>query len=312
MSKASVTKISITVAIFTYSESLVTNRSLSVTIIPTGDDTMTNYASSKAKKDIHTKLMKSYKEVPSWWFYFLLAMTMVVSVSLCIFLKKEIQMPFWAFLLVTALAFSFTLPISIITATTNQTPGLNVITEYIMGVIYPGRPIANVCFKVYGYISMTRAIAFLGDFKLGHYMKIPPRSIFLVQLVGAMIASTAFSKYSWIPLIDLPVILGVAGNMPYVSGLSYNSWIFVGTIFNFFVFRYKKKWWQRYNYVLSAALEAGVAFMVVFLYFTVGIENTTITWWGNNGSEHSEHRDLASCPTAKGVTVDRCLYFSVR
>ncbi|PIN18524.1 hypothetical protein CDL12_08807 [Handroanthus impetiginosus] len=293
-------------------------------------------------------------------------------------------MPFWAFLLATALAFSFTLPISIITATTNQTPGLNVITEYIMGAIFPGRPIANVCFKVYGFISMTRAIAFLSDFKLGHYMKIPPRSIFLVQLIGTMIASIvnmivawwllhldgmchpdkfsdspwtcpddhiffdmsviwgligskrifgkegnylalnwfflvgllgpvviwgchkAFPKHSWIPLINLPVILGATSDMPPASALNYNSWIFVGTIFNFFVFRYRKKWWQRYNYILSAALDAGVAFMVVFLYFTVGIENTKISWWGNNNVDHC---DLASCPTAKGVIVHGCPVF---
>lgn len=64
----------------------------------------------------------------------------------------------------------------------NQTPGLNIITEYIMGIIYPGRPIANVCFKVYGYMSMSQAVSFLSDFKLGHYMKIPPRSMFLVQV----------------------------------------------------------------------------------------------------------------------------------
>lgn len=64
-----------------------------------------------------------------------------------------------------------------------QTPGLNIITEYIMGIIYPGRPIANVCFKTYGYISMTQAISFLNDFKLGHYMKIPPKSMFLVQVI---------------------------------------------------------------------------------------------------------------------------------
>lgn len=63
-----------------------------------------------------------------------------------------------------------------------QTPGLNVITEYVMGVIYPGRPIANVCFKTYGYISMAQAVTFLNDFKLGHYMKIPPRSMFIVQV----------------------------------------------------------------------------------------------------------------------------------
>jgi hypothetical protein len=63
-----------------------------------------------------------------------------------------------------------------------QTPGLNIITEYAMGLIYPGRPIANVCFKTYGYMSMAQAVSFLSDFKLGHYMKIPPRSMFLVQV----------------------------------------------------------------------------------------------------------------------------------
>lgn len=63
-----------------------------------------------------------------------------------------------------------------------QAPGLNIITEYIIGYIYPGYPVANMCFKVYGYISMTQAITFLQDFKLGHYMKIPPRMMFMAQV----------------------------------------------------------------------------------------------------------------------------------
>lgn len=57
------------------------------------------------------------------------------------------------------------------------------ITEYIIGLIIPGRPIANVCFKTFGYISMSQAVSFLSDFKLGHYMKIPPRSMFIVQVL---------------------------------------------------------------------------------------------------------------------------------
>nr|GEV58129.1 hypothetical protein [Tanacetum cinerariifolium] len=57
------------------------------------------------------------------------------------------------------LAFFFTLPIGVITATTNQTPGLNVITEYIIGYLYPGYPIANMCFKVYGYISVKQGVS---------------------------------------------------------------------------------------------------------------------------------------------------------
>jgi hypothetical protein len=73
-----------------------------------------------------------------------------------------------------------------------QSPGLNVITEYAMGLIMPGYPIANVCFKVYGYMSMSQAVAFLSDFKLGHYMKIPPKSMFLVQVINAL-----FLQVNW-------------------------------------------------------------------------------------------------------------------
>ncbi|CAH9110066.1 unnamed protein product [Cuscuta europaea] len=79
----------------------------------------------------------------------------------------------------------------------NMTPGLNIITEYIMGIIYPGKPIANVCFKTYGYMSMAQAVSFLSDFKLGHYMKIPPRSMFLVQFIGTIIAGTTNMIVTW-------------------------------------------------------------------------------------------------------------------
>ncbi|XP_010029956.1 oligopeptide transporter 4 [Eucalyptus grandis] len=338
--------------------------------------------SHKGKADIHTKLMRRYKDIPSWWFHLLLIVSLVVSLALCIFLNDQVQMPWWGILFGSALAFVFTLPISIITATTNQTPGLNIITEYIMGIILPGRPIANVCFKTYGYISMAQAVSFLNDFKLGHYMKIPPRSMFLVQFIGTILAGTiniavawwllnsvtnicqddllppdspwtcpddrvffdasviwglvgprrifgtlgnyqamnwfflggaigpiivwllhkTFPKQSWIPLINLPVLLGATGMMPAATPLNYNAWILVGTIFNFFIFRYRKQWWQRYNYVLSAALDAGAAFMAVLLYFAVNIENKSITWWGTNG----EHCELAACPTAKGIEGDGC------
>ncbi|KAF2296536.1 hypothetical protein GH714_040557 [Hevea brasiliensis] len=294
-------------------------------------------ASYKGNEDIHTRLMKRYKEIPSWWFHLLLAVTLAISLVLCIVLNDEVQMPWWGLIFASAMAFFFTLPISIITATTNQTPGLNIITEYVMGIIYPGRPIANVCFKTYGYMSMAQAVSFLNDFKLGHYMKIPPRSMFLVQFIGTMLAGTinlavawwllnsinnicqddllppdspwtcpgdrvffdasviwglvgprrifgslgnyqamnwfflggavgpvivwllhkTFPKQSWIPLINLPVLLGSTGMMPPATAVNYNSWIIVGTIFNFFIFRYRKQWWQRYNYILSAALDAG-------------------------------------------------------
>ncbi|KAJ0024355.1 hypothetical protein Pint_08532 [Pistacia integerrima] len=339
-------------------------------------------ASSTGKQDIHTRLMMKYEPTPSWWFHSMLVGSLVLSLVLCIFMKDEIQMPWWGLIFASALALLFTLPISIITATTNMTPGLNVITEYVMGIIYPGRPIANVCFKTYGYISMGQAVSFLNDFKLGHYMKIPTRAMFIVQLVGTIIAGTvnigvawwllttvenicqdqflspnspwtcpgdrvffdasviwglvgpkrifgksgnysalnwfflggalgpvivwmlhrAFPNQKWIPLINLPVLLGATAAMPPATTLNFNCWMIVGTIFNHFIFKYRKGWWQRYNYVLSAALDAGLAFMGVLLYFTLTMENRSITWWGSEG----EHCELATCPTAKGIVVEGC------
>lgn len=342
-------------------------------------------ASYEGKPDIHTRLMKSYKDIPGWWFHLLLILTLATSLLLCIVLKHQVQLPWWGLLFACGIAFFFTLPVSIISATTNTTPGLNIITEYLFGLIMPGKPIANVCFKCYGYMSMAQGVSFLSDFKLGHYMKIPPRSMFLVQFIGTIIAGSInvavawwllgsiehicrpellppnspwtcpsdrvffdasviwglvgprrifgslgnypalnwfflggalgpvivwffhklFPSQTWIPLINLPVLLGATAAMPPATALNYTNWIAVGTVFNFFVFRYRKKWWERYNYILSAALDTGVAFMGVLLYFTLTMENRSIQWWGTAG----EHCDLASCPTAKGVKVDGCPVF---
>ncbi|KAH0718374.1 hypothetical protein KY285_014405 [Solanum tuberosum] len=101
------------------------------------------------------------------------------------------------------LAFFFTLPIGVITATTNQIPGLNVITEYIMGYLYP---VANMCFKVYGYVSMKQGLTFLKDLKLGHYMKIPPRAMFMAQVVGTLISAFAHLGIAWRLMNSVPNI----------------------------------------------------------------------------------------------------------
>ncbi|KAF9157990.1 oligopeptide transporter, partial [Mortierella sp. AD010] len=61
-------------------------------------------------------------------------------------------------------------------AVTNQQSGLNVITEYAIGYLMPGHPIANVTFKAYGYIANVQAPQFAQDLKLGRYMKIAPTS----------------------------------------------------------------------------------------------------------------------------------------
>ncbi|KAL9163072.1 hypothetical protein ABFS82_06G018000 [Erythranthe guttata] len=156
------------------------------------------------KMDVHTRLMKAYKQVPMWWFLIILVINIAVILFACMHYESALQLPWWGVLLSCAIALIYTLPIGIIVATTNQQPGLNIITEYIIGYVYPGRPVANMCFKVYGYISMTQALTFISDFKLGHYMKIPPRAMFCVQLVGTFISVIIYSLTAWWLMDSIP------------------------------------------------------------------------------------------------------------
>lgn len=80
------------------------------------------------------------------------------------------QMPVWAFVLALAISLVYVIPIGMIQAITNQQIGLNVITELIIGYdslhiqmlmlrlicklryALPGRPIAMMMFKTWGFI----------------------------------------------------------------------------------------------------------------------------------------------------------------
>ncbi|GJR27096.1 oligopeptide transporter 7 [Tanacetum coccineum] len=330
------------------------------------------------KQDIHTRLMSKYAQVPEWWFWTILFVNISLTIFACEYYNEQLQLPWWGVILACAIAIFFTLPIGILTAITNQAPGLNIITEYIIGYIYPGYPVANMCFKVYGYISMTQAVTFLQDFKLGHYMKIPPRSMFMAQIVGTLIAALvylctawwlmetipdicdsssdvwtcpgdhvfydasviwgligprkifgdqgtytmvnwafllgaiapvlvwfahkAFPTQHWITLINMPVLIGATGSMPPATAVNYIAWITVGFLSGFVVFRYRPDLWQRHNYVLSGALDAGLAFMGVLLYLCLGLENINLDWFGND----LDGCPLASCPTAPGIYVEGC------
>ncbi|XP_047317162.1 oligopeptide transporter 1-like [Impatiens glandulifera] len=338
--------------------------------------------------DVHTRIMrKNYDAVPQWWFYTILVIVIGLAVLTCEGFGRQLQLPYWGVLMAVSLALLFTLPIGVITATTNQQPGLNVITELIIGYIYPGKPLANVAFKTYGYISMSQAIMFLSDFKLGHYMKIPPKSMFIVQLVGTVIASSVyfatawwlltsvkyicqqanlpvgspwtcpgddvfynasiiwgvvgprrmfgplgnyykmnyffligflapvpvwilsrmFPRQKWIPLINMPIIFAGAGGMPPARSVNYNCWLAVGIFFNLVIYRKFKGWWARHNYVLSAGLDAGVAFMGILTYFTLQFKDIDgVQWWG---LEVDDHCALAKCPTAPGIEVKNCPVF---
>ncbi|RMJ05172.1 hypothetical protein CDV36_014153 [Fusarium kuroshium] len=152
--------------------------------------------STNEKPDIHMKLMNKYKEAPTWWYMSLFAAMLLIGFYTV--LGYPTNLSWWAFLLAIAISFGFALPIGIIQAVTNTQIGLNVLTEFIYGYLQPGRPLALMIFKTYGYITMAQSLRFVSDLKFGHYMKIPPRTMFLTQVVA-----TTFSCFIQIVVLNL-------------------------------------------------------------------------------------------------------------
>ncbi|KAF3059302.1 Sexual differentiation process protein isp4 [Daldinia childiae] len=164
--------------------------------------------STSEKPDIHMKLMQKYKEAPSWWYFSLFAI--VLALAFVSVLAYPTNLTWWAFLLAVGISFTFSLPIGIIQAVTNHQIGLNVLTEFVYGYIQPGRPLALMLFKTYGYITMAQALSFVSDLKFGHYMKIPPRTMFMAQVVA-----TTFSCF-----IQIAVLNFALGNIEGVCELT--------------------------------------------------------------------------------------------
>ena len=151
--------------------------------------------------DIHTKMMRKYKEAPQWWFA--ITFLIVLAISLTSVLAYDTHLTWWAFFISIFIAAVFMVPIGMIQAITNIQLGLNVITEFIIGYMQPGRPLAMMLFKTYGYITMTQALAFCQDLKLGHYMKLPPRVLFCGQLFGTL----------WSVVVQISVLNWAFGNV---------------------------------------------------------------------------------------------------
>ena len=108
--------------------------------------------STNEQPDVHMKLMSKYREAPTWWYMSLFGL--MIGLSLVTVLAFPTNLQWWAFALALGISFVFSLPIGVIQAITNNQIGLNVLTEFVFGYIQPGRPLALMIFKTYGYITM--------------------------------------------------------------------------------------------------------------------------------------------------------------
>ena len=131
--------------------------------------------------------MKKYRDAPDWW-YFVLSVIMI-GLSFAVCYAWDTHMTGWVYVIAILIPIVWSIPIGMVQAITNIQIGLNVLTEFIAGYMQPGKPVAMMMFKSYGYMAMYQGLAFVQDLKLGHYMKVPPRTMFWAQTVATFWSS---------------------------------------------------------------------------------------------------------------------------
>ncbi|KAK9258613.1 OPT oligopeptide transporter protein-domain-containing protein [Lipomyces tetrasporus] len=105
-------------------------------------------------------------------------------------------------------------------------------------------------------------------------------------LIGFLIAFPCWALRAY-----FPKVLKYAHPVLIISGVNrwgatynlahYTPGLWAGFAFNFYLKRHYLGWWTKYNYVLTSALSAGVAFSGMFIFLTLQYTSTQFVWWGN-------------------------------
>ncbi|KAK3175805.1 oligopeptide transporter 6 [Lecanicillium sp. MT-2017a] len=103
-----------------------------------------------------------------------------------------------------------------------------------------------------------------------------PSGLFKV-VNAALFVPISWLKHVHPSLIFNGMLLWAPYNLSYWWGGVYVSFAFM-----WYMKRYKTAWWEKYNYVTSAALTAGVAFSAIIIFFAVEWKTVDVNWWGNS------------------------------
>ncbi|KAI5478852.1 proton-dependent oligopeptide transporter, POT family [Pseudohyphozyma bogoriensis] len=98
-------------------------------------------------------------------------------------------------------------------------------------------------------------------------------------------------------LVNIPVMMTGALFMPPASGINYSSWFFVGFLFQYLARRKFFRWWAKFNFIFSAALDCGTVISTIMIFLCLQLpKNGTIAvnWWGND--VYTKTADWAGVP----------------
>jgi OPT family oligopeptide transporter len=146
--------------------------------------TLTNERVDDTESDPHYQQMLAYAEVPSLWYFYILAASMIIAL-ICIYELKS-TLPWWGYLIACGLSFLSTLFFGAMAGLIGFNVPITQLIQLLGGYLHPGKPVANMYFVLFGANSQAQALSLVGDLKLGQYGKLSPKCTFTVQIMGTV------------------------------------------------------------------------------------------------------------------------------
>ncbi|CAK9436502.1 uncharacterized protein LODBEIA_P10600 [Lodderomyces beijingensis] len=106
-------------------------------------------------------------------------------------------------------------------------------------------------------------------------------------LIGFLLAFPCIALKKWGPKkylrsFEPSIIIGGFLNYAPYNLSYYIPGFYVSFVFMHYIKNKYEAWWQKYNYLLSTALGAGVAFSSIIIFFAVMYHEKDVNWWGNS------------------------------
>ncbi|KAJ3133536.1 hypothetical protein HK100_004326 [Physocladia obscura] len=136
-------------------------------------------------QDPHVKLQEAYPDVPDWAYLVFLGVTVILAIAVSVW--TPFNMPWWAIFFNLFLCAIFILPFGVIQAISGFGLGLNVLTEFLIGLMLPGQTVAVMAFKSWGTNNLLQALWLVQDLKLGQYLHIAPYALVFSQFWGTFL-----------------------------------------------------------------------------------------------------------------------------
>ncbi|KAK9366184.1 OPT oligopeptide transporter protein-domain-containing protein [Lipomyces kononenkoae] len=210
-------------------------------------------------------------------------------------MRKHKEVPDWLFLIV--LVISFVLCVVCLTVYPTNTPAYEYNIDgraesYISDQKLPKIP-ARAVFRGQILTSLIQAIVSIGvvNWQIGNIPDLcnplntqkftcpGPQTYYSASIGELLRYLPKYFRY----VNPVLVIGGMSNWAPY--NLSYlTGGFYLSIFFMFFVRRRYLAWWEKYNYVLSSAMDAGIAFSAIIIFFAVDYHAKNLRWWGNTVS----------------------------